>query len=134
MLRARPCRICRKWFHPDRRVGDRQRVCSSASCQAARRKQTQAAWRASNPDYFTARRLKQRAAKAPAPAPTPTSHRTPLVTLPPPLHVPPPLDQVPWDVAQDLFGAQGADFIAILSKVLLAAAQDQRRAYPPDSS
>jgi hypothetical protein len=124
MLRSRPCQICRKWFHPDPRVGERQRVCSTPSCQAARRKQTQAAWRADNPDYFVARRLEQRAAKvSPPPAPPP-----------PPLRVPPPLDRLPWDVAQDQFGAQGADFLGVFGKVLLAVAQDQRRPQPLDSS
>lgn len=124
MLRARPCRICRKRFHPDARIGERQHVCSSPECQAARRKQTQASWRARNPDYFVARRLKQRAAKAsPPPAPPPA-----------PLRVPPPLDRLPWDVAQDQFGAQGADFLGVFGKVLLSVAQDQRRAQPPDSS
>jgi hypothetical protein len=123
MLRARPCRICRKWFHPDVRVGERQRVCSSPSCQLKRRKQTQAAWSASNPDYFVARRLKERAAKVSPPAPPP-----------PPLRVPPPLDRLPWDIAQDQFGAQGADFLGVFGKVLLGATQDQRSAQPLDSS
>jgi hypothetical protein len=124
MLRARPCRICRKWFHPDPRIGERQRVCSAPSCQAARRKKTQASWRAGNPDYFVARRLKQRAAKvSPPPAPPP-----------PPLRVPRPLDRLPWDVAQDQFGAQGADFLGVFGRILLAAAQDERRSQPMDSS
>ena len=122
--KKRPCRICRRWFHPDPRVGARQQVCSSDSCQAARRKTTQDSWRARNPDYFVARRLKQRAAlAAPPPAPPPA-----------PLRVPPPLDRLPWDIAQDQFGAQGADFLGVLGKVLLGAAQDQRRVQVLDSS
>jgi hypothetical protein len=124
MPRKRPCRICHHWFTPDARVGERQRVCASASCQAARRKQTQASWRSRNPDYFAARRLKQRAMVVlPPPAPPP-----------PPLRVPPPLDRLPWDVAQDQFGAQGADFLGIFGKVLLGVAQDPRRVQVLDSS
>jgi hypothetical protein len=118
MLRKRPCRICHRWFQPDPRVGDRQRVCSSAGCQVARRQKTQASWRERNPDYFGARRLKERAANA---APPPA--------LPPePLRVPPPLNRLPWDVAQDEFGHQGADFLGLFGRVLLGAVQDQRRA------
>jgi len=36
VLKKRPCRICRRWFLPDRRVGDRQKVCTSAECQTER--------------------------------------------------------------------------------------------------
>jgi hypothetical protein len=124
MPRTRPCRICHHWFAPDPRVGDRQRVCSSPACQAERRKQTQASWRSRNPDYFAARRLKQRAAMVlPPPAPPP-----------PPLRVPPPLDRLPWDIAQDEFGVQGADFLGIFGRLLLGAGQDQRRVEVADSS
>lgn len=124
MPHKRPCRICRGWFMPDPRVGDRQRVCSSPECQAARRKKTQASWRERNPEYFVARRLKQRAAQSPSPSAPPPS----------PMRVPPPLDRLPWDVAQDEFGVQGADFLGFLGKVLLEVAQDQRQGQAPNSS
>ena len=124
MQRKRPCRICGRWFHPDPRVGERQRACSSADCQAKRRLKTQASWRADNPDYFVARRLAQRAAAVKAPPAPP----------PAPLQVPAPLDRLPWDVAQDQFGPQGADFMAVFGRVLLGVAQDQRRVQVLDSS
>jgi hypothetical protein len=124
MLRKRPCGVCRHWFHPDPRVGDRQRVCGAEACQQARRKKTQAAWRESNPEYFAARRIEQRAERAlPPPAPPPA-----------PLRVPPPLDRLPWDIAQDEFGVQGADFLGILGRVLVRATQDQRGSQVLDSS
>lgn len=124
MLRKRPCRICRRWFQADPRVGARQQVCSSAECQGARRKQTQASWRSRNPDYFAGRRLKERAALvSPPPAPAPA-----------PLRVPAPLDRLPWDIAQDQFGVQGADFLGIFGRLLLGAGQDPRRVEVADSS
>ena len=43
--RKRPCRICRRWFYPDPRAGDRQRACGNPDCQTARRQKTQANWR-----------------------------------------------------------------------------------------
>jgi hypothetical protein len=137
MPRKRPCRICHHWFTPDPRVGDRQRVCASPPCQAERRKKTQASWRERNPDYFAARRLKERAALvAPpaAPSPPPGPAPPPPLPPPPPLRVTPPLDRLPWDVAQDQFGVQGADFLWLLGKVLLGATQDQRRVQRPDST
>src|ERR1051325_6792626 len=101
----KPCSICRRWFLPDVRVGARQRACSQPECQAARRVQTQAQWRRRNPDYFVARQILDRKAQdPPKPAPIP---------------VPPPLEKVPWDFAQDEFGVQGADFIALLSALIV---------------
>ena len=60
MLTKRPCRICRRWFVPDGRVGRRQRACSAPTCQIARRARTQASWRRRNPDYFIAHRIQRR--------------------------------------------------------------------------
>src|SRR5262245_17931236 len=104
---------CGQWFWPDPRVGERQRACPSAECQAERRKKTQAAWRAANSDYFAGRRIGERAAQAEQSAKPPE-----------PLRMPPPLDRLPWDVAQDQFGAQGADFMGLFGKVLVGEAQD----------
>ena len=114
-LRKRPCCICRRWFRPDPRVGSRHRACGNLDCQAARRVQTQRNWRESRPDYFTARRIRERGEQDRPPEP---------------LRLPPPLDQLPWDIAQDEFGVQGTDFIGILSTVLLRVAQDQFKVYP----
>jgi hypothetical protein len=113
MLRKRPCCVCRHWFVPDRRVGRRQRACSAPACQSARRVQTQASWRRRNPDYFIAHRLLRRGLKAEE-------------AVVPPLVLPPPLSQLPWDVAQDTFGVMGTDFLGHLGRVLLGAAQDQK--------
>lgn len=48
-----------------------------------------------------------------------------------PLRVPAPLDRLPWDLAQDQFEVQGADFIAIFGRLLLRYAQDQIRIQLP---
>jgi hypothetical protein len=116
--RKRPCTICRQWFRPDPRIGGRQRACGKAECQRLRRRKTQAGWRKRNPEYGAAYRIQQRT----------------LPTDPPaePMCVRAPLNQLPWDLAKDEFGAQGADFIAVLGGVLLRAAKDQFRAYVAD--
>jgi hypothetical protein len=112
MLTKRPCCICRHWFTRDRRVGGRQRACSATACQIARRAQTQATWRRRNPDYFIAHRIQRRRLEA---------ERSVL-----PLVLPPPLSQLPWDLAQEEFGVAGTDFLGHLGRVLLVAAQDQK--------
>jgi hypothetical protein len=51
-----------------------------------------------------------------------------------PLRMPPPLNQLPWDIAQDQFGVEGTDFIGHMGIVLLRAAQDPFEAYLTDSA
>lgn len=60
MSRARPCRICRKWFRPDPRAGDRQRVCSAEVCQRERHRRACASWHTRNPGYDEEERLRRR--------------------------------------------------------------------------
>lgn len=116
--RKRPCRICRRWFYPDPRAGDRQRTCSTPRCQAARRQKTQANWRAKNRGYAAAYRIDQR-------HPQPNSD-------PDPPRVPKPFDQLPWDLAKDEFGAQGTDFIGAFGRLLVGVAKDEMRAQALD--
>ncbi len=123
MLTKRPCCICRRWFVPDRRVGRRQRACAASACQIARRARTQAAWRRRNPDYFIAHRVQHRRARA---------EEAQVGVLP--LVLPPPLSQLPWDLAQEEFGVAGTDFLGHLGRVLLGAAQDQKAAQVLDST
>jgi hypothetical protein len=113
-VRKKPCRICRRWFEPDPRVGDRQRACGKPECQTARRQKTQADWRKRNPDYAIAWRLDQRATQTPPPEL---------------LRLPAPLEQLPWNVAKDQFSPQGADFLGVMGALILRAAKDQIRPY-----
>ena len=112
--RKRPCSVCRHWFQPDPRVGARQRACRKPECQTARRRRTQARWRAANPAYAVAYRIDRRNTQKPPP------------DL---LRVPAPLTQLPWDLAKDEFGAKGADFLGVVSTLLLRSAKDQFLAY-----
>ena len=106
----RPCSICGRWFRPHPRVGERQRACDKPECQAARRKKTQAQWRAKNPDYAAGYRLQRRSAQERAPEA---------------LRVPAPLNRLPWDVAKDEFGGKGTDFLGVMSALLVRFAKDQ---------
>src|SRR6266498_871043 len=51
-----------------------------------------------------------------------------------PSRVPRPLDRLPWDLAQDQFKVQGAEFLLGMGRVLRRHAQDQRTIQPPDSA
>ena len=118
--RKRPCAICRRWFRPDARVGDRQHACGKPGCQISRRQKTQASWRRRNPGYAIAWRIDQRATQTQSP--------------PEPLRLPPPLNQLPWGLAKDQFGSQRADFIGVMGALIVRSAKDQFRAYPVDST
>ena len=50
--RKRPCRICRKWFCPDPRVGERQKTCGAKGCQDKWHSKKSAEWNKKNPAYF----------------------------------------------------------------------------------
>jgi hypothetical protein len=43
------------------------------------------------------------------------------------------LRRIPWDVMQDEAGVPTTDFVAVVALLLIALAQDQKRAYPTDS-
>lgn len=58
MARKRPCRICRRWFEPHPRAGERQRVCSETSCQQERHRRSCADWHRKNPGYDEENRLR----------------------------------------------------------------------------
>src|SRR6266852_1251088 len=116
--RKRPCSICRRWFRPDPRVGDRQHACAKPQCQTSRRQKTQSSWRRRNPSYAIAHRLDQRAVQTDPP--------------PEPLLLPAPLNQLPWEFAKDQFGSQRADFIGVMGALIIRAAKDQFGPYPVD--
>src|ERR1700676_4376874 len=112
--RKRPCFVCRRLLRPDNRVGSRQHACSKPECQAQRRRRQQAAWRARHPDYFAGRRIQARMV---------------LDDRPAPLRLPPPLEQLPWDIAQSQFGPQGADFLGVMGALLIRSTKFQWKPY-----
>ena len=49
---AKRCMHCGRYFTPDKRVGQRQKVCQREQCKLARKKQAQQQWQQNNPTYF----------------------------------------------------------------------------------
>jgi hypothetical protein len=133
MLKKRPCQQCRRWFYPDARIGARQRVCSKAQCQSARRKQTQSKWRSRNPEYFVARRIVERA-EAIEQARTRVSGADGKAKATVRPRMPRPLNRLPWALAQDEFGVQGAEFLGVFGRLLTRPAQAEMQVQVLDSS
>jgi hypothetical protein len=105
-MRKRPCRICRKWFRPDPRVGERQRTCGSAPCRPAWHRRSCRDWRRRNPDYDRDDRLRRRLQAQTQPVGSD------------------PLAQLNWDVARDVIGLQVTVVVEETGRLLVSWAQD----------
>lgn len=115
--KKRPCCICRRWFLPDVRVGERQRTCGVASCQRAQHERAYRAWREANRDYDRGRRWQDTlgaAKKEPASAP-------------PARNAPAPVAGVPWDVVQNEMRVEGRVILAGVVRVIGLFVQNEIR-------
>lgn len=59
----RPCRICRKWFRPDPRIGERQKTCGGVECRGQWHRQKCVEWNHKNRQYFQDIYLEKRLAQ-----------------------------------------------------------------------
>lgn len=55
--RKRPCRICRKWFRPNPRLGVRQKTCGTPECKRQWHARKCAEWNRKHRSYFQANYL-----------------------------------------------------------------------------
>lgn len=109
MARKRPCSLCRKWFTPGRRAGDRQRVCSAESCQAERHRRACERWHEQHPEYDRERRLRERVRRE-------KGRGEPLARDP--------LAEVAWGAARDAVGLEVSVIVEETAKVLVLWARD----------
>jgi hypothetical protein len=113
--RRKRCPFCRDLFWPR---NQEQRVCSKEECQKKRRVETQASWRARNPEYQKTRRLYRRSVQAEA-AQFALENGSATVVVAHPLRLPPELHSLPWARAADRFGVELTDFVAMVARVLI---------------
>lgn len=52
IFKKRPCKICRRWFRPNPRVGDSQMTCGNAYCKREWHRKKCAQWNKDNREYF----------------------------------------------------------------------------------
>ena len=50
MLPRRRCPFCRRWYHPDPRLNQRQKTCGQPECRQKQKRKSNQQWRAKN--YF----------------------------------------------------------------------------------
>ena len=114
MGRKRPCRICRKWFAPHPRAGDRQHVCGDPRCQRERNRRACASWRRRYPDYDREDRLRRRLVRE-------------AESKGPPGLGADPMRRIDWQAARNAVGLQVAVAIEETGKVLHAWARNAVR-------
>jgi hypothetical protein len=117
----RPCRICRKWFVPHPRLGDRQMTCGAAECQKQWHKRKCAEWNRNNSAYYREIYLNKRLQIAVA---AESARSNPQFTieclLPPPVA---PLNY-PRAVVQEVIGAQPLVIIEYIVRLLKRRVQE----------
>ena len=52
ILKKRPCKICKRWFKPHPRVGERQKTCGDSCCKREWHRKKCAEWNRQNREYF----------------------------------------------------------------------------------
>ncbi len=58
--RKRPCRVCRRWFSPDPRPGERQKTCGRAECRREWHRRQCEQWNRKNTNYYQENYLQQK--------------------------------------------------------------------------
>ncbi len=109
MVKPRPCRVCRKWFRPDARVGDRQHVCGSPACQRELHRRNCANWHRRNPGLEQEARFEER-----------------LVESDPAIQqrLADPLEAIDWPFAKAVIDLKIVALIRETGKVILRRARD----------
>lgn len=121
--RKRPCRICRKWFNPSPRLGERQKTCGADECQRRWHARRCTAWNRQNRPYFKEiylmKRLESCGTARPSSSSVTTSSReassSSLSGLPLGL---------PRRVFQEVMGRQQAVIIGYILRLLIREVQE----------
>lgn len=121
-VRKRPCRICRKWFRPNPRVGDRQKTCGDKVCQQKWHTKQCSHWNRNNSAYFREIYLSKKLAAAT----TNTSTNQTVNVIPSDVHIAHSAksSKLPINLIQEVIGAQHLVIIEYLIRLLLNPFQE----------
>lgn len=115
--KKRPCRICRKWFTPDRRLGERQKTCGEPECQRRWHARKCSEWNRKNRTYFQEIYLGARLQKA-TPANLDGAGDNPLPVSRTPQSNSSQFPRLPRALVQEVIGAQQFVIIDYLARLL----------------
>jgi hypothetical protein len=116
-IKKRPCKICRKWFLPNPRLGVRQKTCGAEECKDKWHTKKCAQWNRQNRPYFQANHLskKLQSNQNQEKASGNLTSRSKKVGKSP---------QLPQKVIQEVIGVQQFVIIEYVSRVLLRRVQE----------
>ena len=134
-FKKRPCRICRKWFTPDPRPGDRQKTCGKERCKKKWHAKKCAEWNKKNRSYFQAIYLSSKLESSKTPSqseirPPPSSNPNIKGPIRPSSSRSTP--QLPRDIIQDVIGVQPFIIIEYVAQLLVRSFKEVIRAQPVD--
>lgn len=124
--KKRPCRICRKWFTPDPRVGDRQKTCGDHECMRKWHTKKCAEWNRNNRKCAQENYLHDKLAQAVGESddtkktPAAGSASIPPVSTSYSASFP----QLPRCLVQEVIGAQQLVIIEYIARQLFKAVQE----------
>lgn len=127
--RKRPCRICRKWFSPDPRVGERQKTCGDKECQDKWHTKKCAEWNNRNPAYFREIYLSKKLALVGAIAEPDDCHPPPSNTSKRslPVQQSSKSNKLPSNLIQEVIGVQHLIIIEYMTQLLFNSFQEETR-------
>ena len=123
----RPCRICKKWFLPNPRLGDRQKTCGDPQCQRKRHALKCAQWNRKNRPYFQEIHLRRRLESVKANPPDPLQSPSSPVAAALPLKAALPINYL-RGIVQEVIGAQQLVIIEYFVRLLARGVQETIRA------
>ncbi len=131
----RPCRICRKWFIPDPRLGDRQKTCGKETCKRKWHAKKCSEWNKKNRSYFQAIYLSSKLESSKTPSqsdnrPPPSSNPDKNCPIRPPSSRS--TLELPGDVIQDVIGVQPLIIIEYVAQLLVRSFKEVIRVQPVD--
>lgn len=124
-IKKRPCRICRKWFAPNPRVGNRQKTCGAKECQDKWHAKKCSQWNRQNRACFQATNLSKKLQAV-------QNQETAIGKPPPRLPKSGISPKLPQEVIQEVIGVQQFVIAEYLSQVLLRSVQEVIRVQHAD--
>lgn len=133
--KKRPCRICRKWFMPNPRVGDRQKTCGNPDCKQKWHKKKCAEWNSQNSKCAQESYLHNKLIETISQSAGIEQQLTAITnSKPPPIVVSTAnFPKLPRALIQEVIGAQHLVIIDYVSQQLLRTVQEVMRRQPTDN-
>jgi hypothetical protein len=129
LYKKRPCRVCGKWYPPNRRLGDRQQTCGTMECQRKWHARKCAEWNRKNRVYFKDIYLRGRLESFGSDPPAQSrSGCTSSRTNKPPRRSSP--LELPQEVGQEVIGVDQIIIIEYIVRLLIRRFQEVIRTQP----